>query len=48
MYIKPRIKREIDDNWNPKDIDKESNLIQNWLLPWKELLGEKEMQGFFV
>ena len=48
MYIKPRVRREIQDNWNPKDITNDTNLIENWLLPWKELLGEREMQSFFV
>lgn len=27
LYIKPKLKREISDNWNPKDIEDESNLI---------------------
>jgi hypothetical protein len=26
-YIKPKLKREIDENWNPKDTSTESNLI---------------------
>lgn len=47
VYLKPRLRREIEDNWNPKDIS-EVNQIQNWLLPWRNLLGDKEMQGFFV
>ena len=47
LYLKPRLKRELSDNWNPKDIS-ETNLIQNWLLPWRDLLGEKALQSFFV
>jgi hypothetical protein len=43
LYLKPRLKREISDNWDPKNIDDESNLIENWLLPWRDLLGDKEM-----
>lgn len=48
MYIKPRLKREISDNWNPKEIEQESNKVENWLLPWTEFLGKEEMQGLFV
>ncbi|CDW72566.1 tuftelin-interacting protein 11 [Stylonychia lemnae] len=46
MYIKPKIKREIQD-WNPKDTNKE-NLLQNWLFPWKDLLSEVDMQSLIV
>ena len=48
LYLKPRIKREISDNWNPKDIDNQNNLVENWLLPWRNVLGDKEMQGIFL
>ena len=46
MYLKPRLKREISDNWDPKDTS--SYLLQDWLLPWRQIFGDKEMQGFFV
>jgi len=48
LYLKPRIKREISDNWDPKDVSDPSNLVENWLLPWREVLGDKEMQGIFL
>ena len=40
-YIKPKIRKEIEDNWDPKDIENQQNLIENWLFPWKELIGER-------
>jgi hypothetical protein len=46
IYIKPRLKREIED-WNAKDLSEE-NLIQNWLLPWKDLLSENDLQPLIV
>ncbi len=48
MYLKPRLKREISDNWDPKNISDDKNLIENWLLPWREIFGDKEMQALFV
>jgi len=47
MYLKPRLRKEIEDNWNPREEDDKS-CVENWLLPWKEVLGEKEMQSFFI
>jgi len=48
MYLKPRLRREISDNWDPKDIEDKANLIENWLFPWRQLLSDKDLQGFFV
>lgn len=45
MYLKPRLKREISDNWDPRNIKER---VEKWLLPWRQVLGDKEMQGFFV
>jgi hypothetical protein len=47
LYLKPRLKREISDNWDPRNTDT-ANRIENWLLPWRSLLGEHEMQAFFI
>ena len=43
MYLKPRLKREVSDNWNAREISNQSNLIERWLLPWRDLFGDKEM-----
>lgn len=48
LYLKPRLHREISDSWDPKNIEDPTNLIENWLLPWRELLGDHEMHSFFV
>mmetsp|Transcript_15875 Transcript_15875/g.11491 ORF Transcript_15875/g.11491 Transcript_15875/m.11491 type:complete len:89 (-) Transcript_15875:559-825(-) len=37
MYLKPRLRKEIEDNWQPRILEP-SNLVQNWLLPWREVL----------
>eukprot|EP00347_Sterkiella_histriomuscorum_P011312 403372932 len=46
LYLKPKLKREIEE-WIPKDTS-EDNLIQNWLLPWKNLLSQHDLQPLIV
>ena len=38
VYLKPRLKRELSDLWDPKDPTSLSPDL--WLLPWLPLLGE--------
>lgn len=43
MYVKPRLRREIADNWEPTDVNDKANLIENWLFPWRRLLSDKDL-----
>ena len=39
MYIKPRLKREINEAWNPRDTENSDNRVENWLFPWFDILN---------
>ncbi|TNV83389.1 hypothetical protein FGO68_gene17757 [Halteria grandinella] len=47
IYLKPRLLREISQNWDPRDMS-DKNRLENWLLIWSELLGPQNMQAIFV